>query len=95
MRFPDSFCRLGWPLSLARGPGEGRKMGPKAALGGAVAARLWLRGERGGCNVSQLRPLHASMVVEGYGGMLWPPCGGTAAGYEGMPLSRFGYPFIP
>ena len=43
----------------------------------------------------QLRPLHASMVCEGYGGMLWPPCGGTHAGYEGMPLSRFGRPFIP
>jgi hypothetical protein len=43
----------------------------------------------------QLRPLHASMVSEGYGGMLWPPCGGTHAGYEGMPLSRFGRPFIP
>ena len=35
------------------------------------------------------------MVSEGYGGMLWPLCRGANMGYEGMPFSHFGGPFIP
>ena len=42
------------------------------------------------CNVG-----YVGYITQGYGGMLWPLCRGTHAGYEGMPLSREGTPFIP
>ena len=41
------------------------------------------------CNVGYVR-----YIAQGYGGMLWRLCRGMHVGYDGMPLSHFGWPFM-